>query len=125
MLAVAPEGIASMRYLPASDADQAEQLNMAVGGWLETIGDGRWVAFINSEGKRLELERNLHADALARALNWHFQHGDYLVGSVVFASRQGGRIGDVPDDVMDLARAAQILITGQYGNYMARRQEAR
>jgi hypothetical protein len=122
VLAIAPEGVASLRYLPASDEDQAEQLNMAVGGWLEAIGPGRWLAFVNSEGKRLSLERNFHADALARALGWHFQFGDYLVGAVVFASREGVKIGTVPDDVIDLARAAKILITGQFGNYMASRE---
>jgi hypothetical protein len=109
-LVVWPQGFAELRRLPASDITQADILHEAVGGYLESIGPGEWIAFLNTDGKEQGLKPNLHADALARALGWTFRVGDYLVGAAVFASRDGTAIGDCPQRVVDLVRTAGIPV---------------
>jgi|HubBroStandDraft_3_1064219.scaffolds.fasta_scaffold00339_23 hypothetical protein len=102
---------AELLVLPSRDHEQAAVLNGIVGGHLETIGDGSWLAFVCEDGARLEQPHNLTADALARALGWHFHHGDVLLGPAVFACRKGVEIGDVPQRVIDLASAAGLVLS--------------
>lgn len=123
MLAIHPAGFGSLRRLPAAPADQAPVVHESVGGYFQEIGPGSWIAILNEDGKHDKLPANLYADALARALGWSSQPGDYLVGTIIFASRKGDQYADVPQQAIDLARASGIPITGL--TPQTYRQEAR
>jgi hypothetical protein len=104
VLVISTSGAAELVDWPGGEREQLSTINAAVGGYFETIGTGAWVALINEDGKRLHLRPNPHAEALARRLGWAFREGDYLVGPVVFCSRNGLELDDVPAEVVELAR---------------------
>jgi hypothetical protein len=108
---IRPDGLVELGWLPPDDQGQARVVNELVGGYYETIGWGPWLAFINEDGKRLQLPPNTLAEVLARQLGWQFRAGDYLVGPAVFASRAGFSVADVPEGVVDLAR--ELGMVGQ------------
>ena len=112
-LIIRPDGTGELTRLPDAAGGQLKALNEILGGYLEAVATGTsdWLAYINEEGKRLELVFNAQADAMVRALGFRFMHGDYLVGPAVFLGRDGSPDeADVPQRVVDLARAAGIPV---------------
>jgi hypothetical protein len=82
-----------------------------IGGYFEPIGTPDWIAYVAEDERQFPdgLAANLHADALARALGWHWDHGDYAKGVAVFMGRHGTDEADVPQRVLDLAHVAGVL----------------
>lgn len=120
-LTVHPSGRASLARLSGAPPVMAQVVSELVGGNLELLATGggpvagmdTWLAYINEDGGRLGLPANLMADAMARMLGYPFGHGDYLKGVAVFLGRAPGNVVelDVPDYVLDLARAAGVRIS--------------
>jgi hypothetical protein len=110
-LVVHPDESAELTRLPGPTDDLLATLHKIVGGYVRDVGAARntWVAYVNEDGERLQLPRNLVADAIVRALGWHFRPGDFLVGPAVFLGRTGSQETDVPAEVLDLARAAGLI----------------
>jgi hypothetical protein len=101
---------ASLVQLPTPKNGQLAAINKAI-GYYEEIGDGSWLALINTDARRLRLPHNLHADVLARALGWVSRPGSgVLLGRVMFVCRKGANLGDCPQRVIDLARAEGLEI---------------
>jgi hypothetical protein len=114
VLVIQPDGTATTERLPASgtpaqDREQLAAINDTVGGYFTTIGDGLWLALVNEDGERLALPPNHSGHLLARALGFRFQTGDYLLGPIIFVSRQGEELGDVGPAVLELARQAGVI----------------
>jgi hypothetical protein len=110
-LVISPDGGGVLTDLPVQPARAAREVGEIVGGNLEAIivANADWLAYINEEGARLALLPNLQADAICRALGYHFQPGDYLIGPAVFLGRQGANETDVPEHVLGMAREAGVL----------------
>ena len=105
-LIIHTDGRAELRELPTDQAfDQARAI---VGGHVTAMLAADWSAYLNEDGHMIPLPRNLFADAIARAAGFHFRHGDYLVGDVVFLGPACD--GDVPERVLSLARAAGLPV---------------
>jgi hypothetical protein len=78
-----------------------EDINKAVGGWLEVINfQGNVFVYINEEGKLLGLPLNNRATGLAYSRNIGLIPGDVIVGNVVFVgpADNDGNDTDVPED---------------------------
>ena len=81
-----------------------------VGGFLEVIRFGDGVAYLNEDGKGLQLPYNQKATELALRLSVSLHEGDVIVGNVVV-------VGDIDDDGNDTdisdAMALLLLREGQ------------
>lgn len=110
-LIIQPDGTTEAGRLPANPLACSTAIHQAIGGHFEAIGQGGWVAYVAEDEREFPagLARNCQADALARALGWHWVHGDYAKGVAVFLGRSGPDDADVPDQVLDLARVAGLL----------------
>lgn len=105
-LIICTDGFAELRELRGHDPfDQAREI---IGGHVTAMLGADWSAYLNEDGHLMALPRNLFADAMARALGFHFRHGDYLVGDVVFLGPACK--GDVPDRVLHMARVAGLPV---------------
>jgi hypothetical protein len=112
-LIVWTNGIAELTRLPDSPGAQVTAVNEILGGYMEPVRPAGvdWIAYINEEGKRLELPVNVQADALVRTMGFRFMPGDFLVGPAVFLGTDGSPDEvDVPQQVVDLARMAGIPV---------------
>jgi Domain of unknown function (DUF3846) len=79
-----------------------------IGGWIEAIPLGvRGVAFVNEDGKRLELPANRSAEALLRLWGWRPMPGDFIVGPVVVFGPHDHE-GDVTDVPKEFASQAML-----------------
>jgi hypothetical protein len=108
-LIINPDGTAVLTPLPVNPATASAAIRELVGGHFEAIGAGRngWIAYTAEDERRLP--RNLQADAIARALGHHWDHGDCAKGVLVFVGRNGADEADVPENVLSLARQAGII----------------
>ena len=114
VLVVQPDGTASTARLPASgnmiqDHEQLAAIHDTVGGHFTTIGSGLWLALVNEDGQQFGLPANPQANLLARALGFKFRPDDFLLGPVIFTSREGDELGDCPPTVMEVARQAGVI----------------
>ena len=105
-------GGAALVRLPAGDLAAATAINDAIGGHFEAIGTQDWIAYVAEDERDFPagLRPNLHADALARALGYSWPPGDFCKGVAVFLGRQGVNETDVPQRVIDYARAAGLPV---------------
>jgi len=112
-LIIRPDGTATAGRLPGPGQPGATAIHDAIGGYFEGVsGPGAdWVAYVAEDERHFPggLLPNLQADAIARALGWDAFMGDYLKGTAVFLGRQGVEETDVPQHVLDLARAAGLI----------------
>jgi hypothetical protein len=113
VLIIHPSGNATAERLPANPLACATAIHDAIGGHYEAIGGGPggWVAYVAEDERQFPegLRTNYQADALARALGWHWKPGDYAKGVAVFIGRAGVEEADVPDAVLNLAHAAGLI----------------
>jgi len=74
----------------------SQEMNEAVGGFFDVVrfGNLRFVAYINDEGKLIDLPENKIATALWYDSGEKILLGDYIAGDVVF-------IGDVDEEGYD------------------------
>jgi hypothetical protein len=93
-------------------------LQQLVGGYIEGVSPGAaapdrepaWHAYVNEEGKILGLPINEQATGIAAVFGWPGLPHDVLNGTVVFlGDGPDGGEGDVPDYLVDAARAARLL----------------
>jgi hypothetical protein len=101
----------SLVRLPANELAASTAIHDLVGGYYEAIGGPDWIAYTAEDERHFPegLLPNLHADALVRVLGFHWQHGDYAKGTLVFLGREGVGNVDVPQRVLDLAHVAGLL----------------
>ena len=111
-LVIHPSGSTHVKRLPVFLGAAVRLLGEMVGGYLEAI-DGPappgvigvpWVAYLNEDGQRRQLDANPKATTLARQLQWRgLASGGQLVGTVVFLGRVGSEEVDVPGYVLGAA----------------------
>ncbi len=114
-LIVRPDDTADLEHLPEGDLQASTRINDLIGGHFEAI-TGRvlpaWIAYVAEDEREFPggLFPNLQADTMARVLGWSCPPGDYVKGVAVFLGRDGVNETDVPQHVLDLARAAGLLV---------------
>jgi hypothetical protein len=111
-LVIRPEVVeAALVRLPADDLKASTMIHDLIGGYYEAIGGPDWIAYTAEDERHFPggLTVNIQADAIARVLGFNWQHGDYAKGVLVFLGRAGLGNVDVPQRVVDLARAAGLL----------------
>jgi hypothetical protein len=112
-LIVQPDaGGADLVRLPAGDLAAVAAIQAAIGGHFEVIGTSEWIAYVAEDERDFPegLRPNLHADALARALGYSWPPHDFCKGVAVFLGRDGVEEVDVPQRVIDYARAAGLPV---------------
>lgn len=110
---IRPDGNGALvELIGDSPARMLRWLTEIIGGHVTAYGIGDWLAYTIADELRGGELFNPQADAMARVLGYPFDLGDYLVGSVVFFGRSDGdpTETDVPQHVLDLARAAGIAV---------------
>lgn len=84
-----------------------QELQDAVGGWITSLsfGDNNFSAYINDEGKIMDLSENKIATALWYDSGARVMLGDYIAGNVVFVGNVDANGDDrsVPDNFFELA----------------------
>jgi hypothetical protein len=111
-LVIRPEPLAAdLVRLPASDLAASDLIHNLIGGYYEAIGGPDWIAYTAEDERHFPggLAANYQADALARVLGFKWAPGDFAKGVLVFLGRRGTGNVDVPERVVDLARAAGAL----------------
>jgi hypothetical protein len=111
-LVIRPEVVeAALVRLPADELKASTMIHDLIGGYYEAIGGPDWIAYTAEDERHFPggLTVNIQADAIARVLGFNWQHGDYAKGVLVFLGRSGVGNVDVPQRVVDLARAARLL----------------
>jgi hypothetical protein len=111
-LIIQPGGSAVLQRLPVNPLACSTAIHDAIGGHYEAIaGPGGWIAYTAEDERDFPagLPLNYQADAIARTAGWHPYPGDYAKGVLVFLGRNGVDETDVPEHVIELARAAGII----------------
>jgi hypothetical protein len=109
-LVVHPDGTATL-HTDAPNPNDLDWMQSQVGGYVEMLQPNQehqlpgWRAYINEDGRMMDLPANHPATKLVQALGCRFNSNGALVGHVVFVGGAPYEVDhDVPDGVVDFAR---------------------
>jgi Domain of unknown function (DUF3846) len=97
-LQIDPDGTMRLRRIKT---DVPDDLQAAVGGYIEAVTGRDWHAYLNEDGNSLGLSGNPLASVLLRYLG---RPVGMVVGTVVFLGNLGSQEYDVPPYVVEAAR---------------------